>query len=159
MSVALAAEYPGVLFSPFDGAVSSEAVQLRREFDQVFTAPCGLVTGGRNTEIAARLVHALEGATNDGIYATADSLCRALVVMQSLPNHTPVPDVVVEADGEIGLDWDLGRRRVLSISVGEGPMLRFAALINSEPVHGRVAFAGVLPGTLSFFLNRILASR
>jgi hypothetical protein len=34
-------------------------------------------------------------------------------------------------------------------------MLRYAALIGAEPVHGRAPFAGVLPETLSFLLRRI----
>ena len=158
MSVATIAEVPGILFSPFDGAVSREAVELRQELDEAITSR-GSFTAGRYEEIESRLVHALQHATDEGIYAMRDSLCRALAVMRSLPVHIPLPDVIVESDGEIGLDWDFGRRHVLSISVGEGPMLRFAALVNSEPVHGRVPFAGVLPGTISFFLNRLVASR
>lgn len=159
MSVAeIASDYPAALFSPFDGAVSREAAELRQEFDQAFTGQ-GSVVAGRYDEIASRLVDALQHATEDGVYARPESLNRALAVMTSLPVHVPLPDVVIEADGEVGLDWDFGRRHVLSISVGEGPMLRFAALVNSEPVHGRVPFGGVLPKTISFFLSRLVASR
>jgi hypothetical protein len=75
--------------------------------------------------------------------------------MCSLPGDVRLPDVVVESDGEIGLDWDIGQRSVLSVIVGEGSMLRYAALIGPEPLHGRVPFAGVLPATLSFILRRI----
>lgn len=159
MSVAIAAAFPGVLVaSPFDGALSPEAQALRREFDQAF-ATSGRVSETRDQKSVARLLQSLEDAAAEGIYATPESLCHALAVLQSLPEYVPLPEVVVEADSELGLDWEFGRRHVLSISVGDGPMLRFAALVNSEPVHGRVPFAGVLPATISFFLNRLLAAR
>src|SRR5262245_47967361 len=116
MSLAIAAEYSGVLLAtPFDGALSREADELRREFDQAFTTP-GRISANRYHEIASRLLTALKDATENEIYSTPESLCRALAVIQSLPNHVPLPDVVVEDDGEIGLDWEFGRRHVLSVS-------------------------------------------
>jgi hypothetical protein len=156
MSVAIAAEYAGAFFvTPFDGALSREAVELRQKFDQALTTE-GSVAGSRREEIGTRLITAFQDAIRDGVDISPESFCRALAVIQALPNRFPLPDVVVEGDGEIGLDWDFGRAHVLSISVGDGPMLRYAALISSEPVHGRVPFAGVFPRTLSFFLSRLI---
>lgn len=159
MNVAAAALFPSALLvSAFDDAISQEAIALRQTLDEAFTAQ-GSVVADRYDEISRRLWDAVHDASTNGVEATSDSRCRALAVMQSMPSHIPLPDVVVESDGEIGLDWDFGRRHVLSISVGEGPMLRYAALISAEPVHGRVPFAGDFPGTLSFFLDRLIVNR
>lgn len=109
--------------------------------------------------ITARLLHALVNAASDVDAAAVgiDSLGRAAAFLWALPDWVPLPDVVVESDGEIGFDWDEGPRSVISVSIGEGPMIKYAALLGSEPIHGRLAFAGSLPATLSFLLDRLYA--
>ena len=111
----------------------------------------------RRDTLTERLLSALLKADQDEVLVSQDACDRALAVLWSLPSSCPMPDILVEDDGDIALDWDEGARRLLTVSIGDSPMLRYAALIGAEPTHGRVAYAGAMPATLSFLLRRIYA--
>jgi len=69
--------------------------------------------------------------------------------------YVPPPEIVVESESEIGLDWHEGHRRVLTLTVDGTPYLGFAALSGDEPLHGRAPFAGTLPETLAYLFRRL----
>jgi hypothetical protein len=138
-----------------DQAVSNAAVELRQMIRSAL-APERTVAVRPFKLMADRLLEAIrKAAVEEDVRVSAEAFHRAVSVICSLPPHVPPPDIVVEPDGEIALDWDEGRRRVLSVSVGDGPMLSYAALIGAEPIHGRMAFAGALPETFWFLLRRM----
>jgi len=139
----------------FDAALSGTARELRGTLCDASTVGPAPTTFD---EILDHLLRALTAsaagsAPADGV--DAEAFNRALTFAAVLPNNLPTPEVVIEDDGEIAFDWNEGPRRVLSVSVGEGPMLGYAALIGPEPTQGRVAFAGSLPLMLGFLLRRI----
>lgn len=140
---------------PFDQALSPAAVDLRCTINEVLLTGVSVNVSSRIDEMTDKLLSAISNTHNEGVYVNPEAVDRALAVIWSLPPHLPTPKIEVESDGEIGLDWDEGRRQVLSVSVGEGSMLSYAALIGAEPVHGRVPFAGTLPETLGFLLDRL----
>lgn len=140
-----------------DLSLSGTGADLWASIEGALTAE-GSVISRRREEAKERIVAAVTKAAADNVSITPSTYERALSVLRSLPSDFPLPDVIVEDDGEIGLDWDEDARQVLTVSVGEGPMLRYAALIGAEPAHGRVSFAGgTLPITLSFYLKRLYA--
>src|ERR1700687_6241070 len=49
---------------------------------------------------------------DEAAYALAKRFIR------SLPTTTPTPEVGVDPDGEVSIDWHFGPRQVLSVSVG-----------------------------------------
>jgi hypothetical protein len=139
----------------YDYALSGAAASLRDSLTETWESRQSLVSR-RADEIVARLLSALQSASDDhDLLAMSEAIARAASVLRSIPDEYPLPEVVVEDDHEISLDWGDDVRRVLSVSVGGSPMLRYAALIGAEPTHGRVAFSGALPATLSFLLRRI----
>lgn len=143
--------------APYDGALSAAAVSLRMTLAEA-TAPRTSVKVDASRTLAQTLVSAVAEYARDGHrLPSPETVRRAFEFARALPADMPLPDVIIESDGEIGFDWDYDLRRVLSVSVGEGPMLRFATLIGAEPIHGRVPFAGALPHTLAFFLRRLHA--
>ena len=156
MSYALAEAYSSspVFVPQIDRGVSNEAAELREWLALSISSQSSAVTG-RQAEIADRITNALVNAFDADVLPLPGAISRALGVMCSLPYDVELPSVVVEDDGEIGLDWDNGDRRVLSVIVSDTSMLRYAALIGPEPLHGRVPFAGILPATLSYVLQRI----
>ena len=156
MSYALAEAYPGppLFMTLVDRAVSTEAVELRECLAISLPAQSSAVTG-RHRDVTDRVTAALVEGFSQGIFPLPRAINQALAVMCSLPDDVRLPNVIVEDDGEIGLDWDSGQRSVLSVIAGDSSMLRYAALIGPEPLHGRVPFAGVLPATLSYILRRI----
>lgn len=158
MNVAVIPMRAIALFVPrFDEAVSQTAVQLRADLSEAL-APDRTSDGERRDTFVERLVQATSEAATRGVYATPEALDRAVALVSALASDLPVPDVTVDDDGEIGLDWDEGRRRVLTVSVGEGPTLTFASLIGTEPLHGRAPFNGTVPETLAFLLRRLYAT-
>lgn len=85
-------------------------------------------------------------------YAHADQFLRLL------PSSTSVPDITVDSDGEIVFEWDLGRRRVFSVSVGRDGTLTFAGLFGHTKVHGAEHLREALPAVISDCLQRLSAS-
>jgi hypothetical protein len=114
----------------------------------------------RGAEIYSRLSAALHRASaQDGTFTSPEAVGRALDLLNLLPPTVPLPEVVVESDTEIGLDWDEGSRRVVSLTVRENPMIGFAALFGAEPVYGRTPFVGEVPRIVRFLLDRLYARR
>jgi hypothetical protein len=57
-----------------------------------------------------------------------------------------MPDVSIEEDGEVGLDWDEESNRVLSLSAADDGRIGYAGLIGKKELHGRTpAQVGALP--------------
>lgn len=158
MNVAIMPARPIALFVPrFDEAVSQTAVELRAEISEALT-PDRTSDAERSDAFIEQLIQAAAEAASRGVYATPEALDRAHALVSALASDLPVPEIVVDDDGEVGLDWDEGRRRVLTVSVGEGSTLTFASLIGTEPLHGRVSFTGAVPETLAFLLRRLYAA-
>jgi len=86
----------------------------------------------------------------------AGTISQALALLDALPSWTPPPELAIESDGQIGFDWQCSSDRVLSLNVGPGGMLGYAALIGLESCYGRVPFAGVLPERISTLLRLTL---
>lgn len=135
-------------------AVSTVAATLSETLSGVFAATSSVITKGPES-VMNELLDAIAKAAEDGIPVTPEAYERAFCLLSALPPKFPRPQIVVESDGEIGLDWDHGPRRFLSVSVGDSAMLGYAALVGPEPTHGRVAFAGAFPPQLTFLLRRI----
>jgi hypothetical protein len=110
----------------------------------------------RGDEIYSRVSAALRNAQqSDGTLTSPEGFGRTLELLNRLPREIPLPQVVVESENEIGLDWDEGRGRVLSLTVRDTSMLGFAALFGEEPLHGRMRFTDEIPETLRFLFCRL----
>lgn len=86
-----------------------------------------------------------------------DSVCviHALRFAQALPANLPTPEIVVEADGSIAFDWDLERRRNLTVTIKASGHAGYAALFGHEPIYGKAPMAGTVPATIAFLLRRL----
>ena len=67
---------------------------------------------------------------------------RAGELVRALPEHWTMPELTPEPDGNIGLDWILGRYRQVSVSVPATGPLAFAWLHGSERGYGMTEFDG-----------------
>jgi hypothetical protein len=114
----------------------------------------------RGYDIYLRVSNALHKAEHeDGTLTSPEAFGRTLELLNALPDNIPLPQVFVESDSNVGLDWDEGNRRVVSLTIRDTPMIGFAALFGAEPLHGRMAFTGEVPQTLRFLLTRLFPTR
>jgi hypothetical protein len=113
----------------------------------------------RSVQLFEKLSAALrKGYATEGVFVGADVFGRTCEFLSALPTTIPLPDLVVEGENQIGLDWDCGARRVLAVTVDDTPYLGFAALIGHEPVYGKTPFAGEFPQTLAYLVSRLYDS-
>ncbi len=81
----------------------------------------------------------------DGSGAAAIDLVAVLLAerfLRALPYRIPLPELAVEPDGSISLDWIRSRNRLFSVSVGRSSRLAFAWLDGSDSGHGVARFDG-----------------
>ena len=81
----------------------------------------------------------------DGSGAAAidlDAVVMAERFLRVLPNRIPIPELAVEPDGSISLDWIRSRNHLFSVSVGRGSRLAFAWLDGADTGHGVAGFDG-----------------
>ena len=78
--------------------------------------------------------------------------------LRLLPSTIPVPEIAADTDGEILFEWDLGRRRVFSVSIGRDGTLTYAALFGHTKTHGTEHFREALPPVISNCFERLVAS-
>lgn len=72
-----------------------------------------------------------------------------------LPSTAPLPEVTADIDGEILFEWDQGRRRIFSVSVGRDGTLTFAGLFGHNKIHGTEHLREALPMVISDSLTRL----
>jgi hypothetical protein len=144
------------LYSPAeDAAISPAGAELRHCIETALT-PASEPSGDQTIILLTRVSGALKkGFDSEGVLVDADAFGRVFDVLRAVPPGTPLPEIVVESEQEIGLDWGEAPRRVLSLTVDNTPYLGYAALIGYEPIHGRVPFAGSLPKTLAYLFSRL----
>ncbi len=70
---------------------------------------------------------------------------RALRLVRALAPGLPLPEVAIDPDGAISLDWMPSRTRAFSISVSDSDRLAYAWMNGSDRGHGAVRFTDSPP--------------
>jgi hypothetical protein len=73
-----------------------------------------------------------------------------------LPEGVTDPEVGVDPDGEISLDWYFSEKRMFSISIGKKGRLSYAGLSGKKKVDGVDYFDKGIPPSILFHLRNIL---
>ena len=149
---------PPAIYSPVtDRSVGDAGVALRKSIESALAIRD---PHDRGPEIYRRVSAALHKASDEeGTFTSPEAFGRTLEILTLLPRNIPLPQVVVESENEIGLDWDEGKHRVVSLTVRSTPMVGFAAFFGAEPLYGRMPFIGEVPETLSYLLARLFPQR
>ena len=164
MTIAAAPQTTGFAFIPWDGrALSEEARTLDRLLDAASEFP-GSITFGepkRTAQEALSLAYEtarVEDWDGEGSARIEPSTYDyASQFLRLLPSTIPVPEIDADTDGEILFEWDLGRRRVFSVSVGRDGTLTFAALFGYRKIHGTEPLREALPLVISESFERLVA--
>ena len=75
--------------------------------------------------------------------ADPQAIARALSLARALPEGCPLPELGVDPDGAISMDWICGRLRMLSVSVtGDSDRLAYAWIDGTDRGHAVARFGG-----------------
>ena len=144
-----------------DRAISHEAKVLRTQIKTVSDFAGSLTVGEPKRIVREALDAAYRAQTQDpdevsvkvepSTYAYADQF------LGLLPNNISPPEITVDTDGEIMMEWDEGPRCIFSISVGRDGTLNFAGLFGLSKIHGTERIRDALPSVISNCLQRLFA--
>ena len=155
MSLAMAA-CPSGLYSPSDDtALSKSSAELRGSLETALLPPRESPASSTIALLERTGAALRKGSEIEGVLVNVEPFGHMFDLLRVLPGDIPLPEIVVESDREIGLDWTEGSRRVLSLTIDETPFIGFAALIGHESTHGRTLFAGSLPKILAHCFSRL----
>src|SRR5437867_1750641 len=151
-------------FDPWgESAVSREASILSGLIRDVADFS-GTLTVGEPRKIAQQALDTVVAAAQVDDWDNAGSVrvdpstyLYASQFLRLLPSTAPVPEIAVDTDGEILFEWDLGPRKVLTVSVGRDGTLSFASLFGYATNYGTEALREGLPLVVSGGLARISA--
>lgn len=109
------------------------------------------------------LQSALSGAQEDGWDgyqakpADPDAFIYAVQLLDELPTAVPLPDVAVDSDGDIALEWDRGPRKLLSLRVSRDGTIYYAGLLGYATFHGSEQLREGIPSAISKGIERVLS--
>lgn len=105
---------------------------------------------GRAVEFEARLRAALDALVIDEDQRAVPTAAVRMVsgLVRGLPASLPLPEVSIDPDGAISLDWMPSRTRLFSISVDDSERLAYAWVNGSDRGHGVVRLSGPIPRPL-----------
>jgi hypothetical protein len=140
-------------YSPVqDRALSPVGGDLRASMQRAINNP---ETDNRTSTILQRVASALKnGRDEEAVLVSLDAYTHMFEFLTLLPRHVPIPEIVVESEHQIGLDWEREHQQ-LALTINETTYIGFSALLGYEPVYGRTPFAGSVPETIAFLLQRL----
>jgi hypothetical protein len=137
-------------------AVSPEAHSVETHVRQITTdAERSLALFGRKSTLLADLHAACKSSSApdwDSYGAEPANLAAvdtAAVILRHLPDSLPLPDVSIEPDGSVALDWLPNSVRAFSVSVGPSDRVAYAWFAGTDRGHGVTRVVdGSLPAEL-----------
>lgn len=130
-----------------DRALSKEGQQLRYWLAAILDFT-NSVAVGEPKRLARESLNAAWLAA-DTVSVEPSTYFYADQVLSLIPRTIIPPEIVVDNDGEILLEWDKGPRHVLSISVGRDGTLSYAGLFGLNKLHGTEILRDALPLAIS----------
>src|SRR4030042_2939942 len=141
-------------FPPFQNIVyGSDFERLKRYHEEIVNEFKEAESIGGPLEIAfeslEQVFHECSDENWDGYGAqplTEDAYYEAKKLLKLLPSYSlPMPEIIPEPDGSIGLEWYKDKRFVYVISVSGNSELTYAGLFGLNKTHGTEYFADLLP--------------
>ena len=146
---------------PFDRALGDDARKLRGIAHQLPDSSPSIASGSRYDAVLGALTSAFEQsqqASWDGYHARpADfsAMVYAIDLIQRLPSSLPFPEVGVDTDGHIALEWDYDPRKILSLRVAGDGTIHYAGLDGLAVFHGTEILEDGIPEPISVAIERV----
>jgi hypothetical protein len=85
-------------------------------------------------------------------------VARAKRFIEALPANFPAPEVAVDPDGEVSLEWYRSTGRVFSVSIGADDWLSYAGKFSpSRKTQGTEVFTSDIPRVILDNIRRVMA--
>jgi hypothetical protein len=103
----------------------------------------------------------VQGWDGEGARPASPSACaQAARFLVALPETWPSPEIAIERDGGVNLEWGHTEDYVFTISINAGGILHYAGLYGDSRTYGAEAFVGEIPRVVDDNLQRLeIASR
>jgi hypothetical protein len=109
---------------------------IRWATDYSHTVSIGRPAAELHSAIEEAVEHGHTTDTGERIEAEPSAIRYALDFARTVPVAEPVPDVYVDADGDVCFEWSTGPRKVFALAIGADGTLNFAGLYGYSRVHG-----------------------
>lgn len=87
-----------------------------------------------------------------------ETYLEARKLLTMIPSSLPMPEILAEPDGEVGLEWYTNRYSVFVVSVAGRNIITYAGLFGkSNKVHGTEFFTDELPPNIVSNIRRVVA--
>lgn len=115
------------------------------------------VRGERHWSICGDLIDLVEEVRDEEMFDVRPFI-RARRLLDTLPHGFPAPEVGIDPDGEVALDWIRSNRTLVSISAGVTDDLSFAARFDDGTSYGVIRHANAFPLPIVDMLRRLYRS-
>ena len=146
--------FPSIGFGPdFEG--------LKRFYDEEISKWRNTETLGRLDEVLQSLDELCKECSEEGwdgydaLPIDGDVCDEAKRLIRGLPINLPMPEIIPEPDGGIGLEWPKGKRLVFAVSVKGKNEIVYAGLFGMNKTHGIEYFGDTLPSVIIENLRRL----
>jgi len=135
---------------------SGDSAQTRTVEPEIVKAVRG-IRGQRYYTAVFELIDLFAETNNDSKELPVDprAFARARDLLERLPNGFAVPEIGIDPDGEIALDWIRSNRTLVSVSVGAFGNLSYAAHLRDGTAHGEIKLRDGFPPALTDVLRRL----
>ena len=146
-----------------DHGVGDVAQALRRILNDAFDWSSTITVGARSQESRNALARArAEGRAEDGTGNTVGgvslgTIAQADAFLQALPTEIPLPEVGVDPDGDILMEWYVSPRWVFTMTIDANGVVSYAGLYGNNKTHGREHFVDAVPAPVVDNLARLLS--
>ena len=144
--------------------VSEDFYALQKAYGQGLAERFKTITFGQNlkTALTTLVTASGEASTDDWDGYGAASVKKAAkyeaeLFLKMWPTNLPFPEVAVEPDGDIALEWIESRRRMLSISFSGTNRISFAGIFGANDMHGTEYFSDSIPKAVLDMARRVFA--
>jgi len=90
---------------------------------------------------------------------TFNSFQNAISFLTHFPSSFQDPDVAVDPDGEVLLEWHVSPRRRFLVSIGDRGTVSYAGIFGIAKIHGTEEFVDKIPEMVIQGVARVFATR
>jgi len=155
-------QYHNTFFVPTDRGASDFAQAYYSFVKEMLDdcSPSAIINANESLQELYQLLEECSSENWDGYGAKPIdpySFNEAERFLRALPTTVSEPEVAVDPDGEISLEWYLEPSKVFSVSIGKRNEITYAGLYGTNKAYGREYFDDEIPKEIFDNLDRLFS--